>query len=80
MGSTIHYLKKFYLDKTTKLDFVEYYMLDGKYTANMLYGVTASAYGFALNTDLPIPLEMFFSMLSVGYTADSIFNKAADKK
>ena len=75
LGGSGHYLKKRYVDDTTKDNFFHYLSVDFTSTKKAALTIICSSIGIAVNHIDPVSMQELFSILTAGYMADSVFNK-----
>lgn len=80
LGGGLHYIKKRYVDETTRVDFLEYLSGNKKETLRALYAIIGAEISLSLlhSGDI-ITLSELVGAITVGYTADSGLNKAPDQ-
>lgn len=78
IGSSLHWVKKRYIDRTTTLSFFEFQKSDPKHTILALSGVVAAEIPLSLASTGFIHLNELAGAISAGYMADSTFNKASE--
>jgi hypothetical protein len=78
IGALAHYLKKRYWDNTTDVSLKTYITLEPQATKNAITAIVTGEFGYAM-TGLgiwPMTMHDLIGILTVGYMADSFFNKA----
>lgn len=80
IGALGHYIKKRYLDNTTKCSLFQYLAGNLIYTINMSLNLVWTEILLSLSGGSIMELAHLTSALTLGYFCDSIGNKAPDKK
>lgn len=80
IGGSFHYLKKRYVDNTTKVSFKDYLTGEPRSTAKALLAIFSAEIGLSLTGVWPIGLNQLIGAITAGYTADSGMNKAQDSE
>jgi hypothetical protein len=78
IGALAHYLKKRHWDNTTTVSLWPYVTMERKATYNAVKAIVVGEYTYAVSgiSIWPISLHDLIGILTVGYLADSWFNKA----
>lgn len=81
IGGLGHYLKKRYVDETTKVSLYCYLATNRVATKQALWAIAGSSIGLSLlhvSNEYWLSLSELVGVLSAGYTADSALNRASE--
>lgn len=79
LGAYGHYFKKRFVDDTTEQNLIEYLKGDWTYTKKAVFAIITSEIALSISSGGTLPgLGAVVGAITLGYSSDSLVNKASD--